>query len=622
MPDVDDLIISLTIKEGGKLDNLRKQLKTIVGKTGEKTPEFELDPDIRRRIYSIDDRIKWIHPVVTPRTNVGIIEALRITRRDLQEYKERASQRIRRVEPHERDLEDWGVTTVEDLDKVMGEQIDDLILRLNSMIAMGIGGPKAQELNDRIRSLISGLEKEGGYRKSMYDYILKGIKEFQGEIEQLFKKLGIPIISQPGAWKPIMQKFKEIASIRLTGGEEGPRKIEEFYGIGKEKEVTEAWKKIQGLPFLKSTKTIIDFIESAYAIFKKHPEADISVEKIMGDPELKAIARGINMMMFRESTMGKVGGIPLKEWKDVVMNALIDSYPKLEGKQRELFDYTISDIMVLGGAKIEELLKVFSREQAEKIAKAEMSIVELKNILTKANIDQILKQAKYFGKEPHLLTASIKKSFIDRLPEILVNTINIMKLLEKEGVFKPLSEEELKEIGKKNQKIIEKEIKERKITEIIKEKTPEEQQKILETLREKPKETEKQIIKKETEKEEKQIIKEKIEKQQKEIITKEKQIKPPLEEKKEEQQIKIITKTEKEFITALRGKPEEQQIKMIRERVSEEIKKDIAEKTSRDVEYIRKNIKLIAKDTAEELIKMLEARRVSKEITDELRGLM
>ena len=66
MPTVDDLVISLTIKETGKLGKLQKQLEAIVGKKGQLLPTLQIPPKLTHDIDYIRRRMDYLIPVVSP----------------------------------------------------------------------------------------------------------------------------------------------------------------------------------------------------------------------------------------------------------------------------------------------------------------------------------------------------------------------------------------------------------------------------------------------------------------------------------------------------------------------------------------------------------------------------
>lgn len=131
MSTSDNLIISLTVKEGGNLDKLRKQLKSLVGERGEKKfdfSRFELDPLVKRDIKYIKDQIYWLRPTRLP-TKEMPKELRRVSStilKDLEDFDKDIVEKILRTPDISTLFEEFGVETADEVRNKMYNVIKGL----------------------------------------------------------------------------------------------------------------------------------------------------------------------------------------------------------------------------------------------------------------------------------------------------------------------------------------------------------------------------------------------------------------------------------------------------------------------------------------------------------------
>lgn len=206
---VDDLVISLTIKEGGNLDKLRKQLKAIVGEKGEKKKlDFgKLDPSIKKDLDWIKHEISFIAPGMIPGS--GDKWGLAKTgKKYLKWVRERggSDNLAERVIPKlDKDIKAMKIGLGLDADASMVELketlvdiIDkDWIEKLKAISLEQITGEEARDILlvwNKIQGSALATDKE---RKMLFSAMQTATKENNRLLLSIFKKKGIQAMFEP-----------------------------------------------------------------------------------------------------------------------------------------------------------------------------------------------------------------------------------------------------------------------------------------------------------------------------------------------------------------------------------------------------------------------------------------
>jgi len=195
MVNVDDLVISLTIKETSKLGQLKKQLDAIVGKRGEKAPVFGLDPTIKMDLTFIKRKMNYLVPVVSPRS--GEKQRLKAyagsTKLLIQRYKGEISDFLSNLEGKEMNkmLEDFNVATQEQLSVAIEALMDDFTGEAEDIFKGITGGEKSKRFLDRINELIRSVRQKEGLKTTAIRELIESVPEAQERWEKILEKLGL-----------------------------------------------------------------------------------------------------------------------------------------------------------------------------------------------------------------------------------------------------------------------------------------------------------------------------------------------------------------------------------------------------------------------------------------------
>ena len=198
MPTVDDLVISLTIKETGKLGKLQKQLEAIVGKNGQLLPTLQIPPKLTHDIDYIRRRMDYLIPVVSPSS------------REVNKLKMQASSLEKLIDNYRNEIRDFLLgLKAEDLQKIA----EDLNVPVDDMNALEVGMSEILEdwqgelddfrkgrarniesskrFMDKVRDILGSLRQKEGERLTALREAIRLIPEAQGRWERIMKKMGV-----------------------------------------------------------------------------------------------------------------------------------------------------------------------------------------------------------------------------------------------------------------------------------------------------------------------------------------------------------------------------------------------------------------------------------------------
>ena len=456
MVTVDDLVISLTIKETSKLGQLQKQLEAIVGKRGEKAPIVGLDPSLKTDLNYIKQRINYLMPTEIPGTGKPKAMALAaktasdLIDRNMKKYAEKLTPtREGNVKSFAKAL---GIKE-EDLGEFLEGKLEDWQYRLEEIMSGTWSTPSAQKFLVRINDLISRKEMDIGQRKMVFESIENSISEFNVEVAQLLEKLGIFAIPEFSMFKMTDEVLKAIGDpngqLRLSMAD-----LQKQAGITGNKEAEDAYKKIRNIANMPNLTDPLKFIEQAFKSLGIS-KADIKKKMftkagVMADPRLKAMIPSIIQVAARK---GEVTGIP-KGFAQAIKDVVVDMFKSPitgENNFEQFYQNVRPDLLVISD-ELEKLKDIFGEDIAEKITKGFFEFSEFKKILSQQNADQFVKYQGYVGDRLFGLSSSIQESFGRYVPDVLTKTINIMQELAKAGSVQKLTEVEKVKIVEEAQK--------------------------------------------------------------------------------------------------------------------------------------------------------------------------
>jgi len=452
MPTVDDLVISLTIKETSKLGSLAKQLEAIVGKRGEKAPKFGFDKTIKTDLNLIKQRLTYLMPTEIPGSERP--KAMAITAKiefDLiDKYIKKYVEKLTPID--EKDVKNFakglGIPE-EDLGKFLESKLRDWQYRLEEIMSETWTTPSAQRFLVRIDDLISRKEMVEGGRKTIFTSIENSISEFNAEVAQLLKKLGIFAIPEFSVFKMTEDVLSTIAddlgTLRLNMDE-----LEKIAGITGSAEAEGAYKQIKNIANIISLKDPLKYIEQAFktlGISKKDVQEKMFTEAgVMADPRLRAMIPSIIQVAVRR---GEAPGIPrgFAQAIKTVVNKAVGG----PGIQEQFYQYVRPDLLIISD-ELKILTDLVGPDIAKQITEGFFEFSEFKKILTQENADQFIKYKTYVGDRLFGLSSSIQESFKRFAPDILTAQINIMQELAKAGAIYKLTESQKEELIKEAQK--------------------------------------------------------------------------------------------------------------------------------------------------------------------------
>jgi len=223
---VDDLVISLTIKEGGNLDKLRKQLKTIVGAKGGRIGAgfMFLKKDlitVKRDVKVIKDIVKWLRPTRMPtKQQPKRMRAIAGTLlHDLDEFAEDIVEKILKTPKLKTLKREAGVKTTAELRTVMGASMEGVRETIQDIYDDITDLPpyKVEEAITVLDHLIKESQSDRKIGLKHWRAITKVTPEsiYQDKIEDIIKEQGIPFESQKSLYH-VKKDALELPEIQKT----------------------------------------------------------------------------------------------------------------------------------------------------------------------------------------------------------------------------------------------------------------------------------------------------------------------------------------------------------------------------------------------------------------------
>jgi len=236
---VEDLVISLTIKEGGKLDDLRKQLDSIFGKKGAKTPDFAkiFKVDFSKDLTIIKRKLDFLVPTVfgtsiqsTRRISASTLKVQRATRGLTME-------KIKAMDPSNL-FPKFGLKMeagAEALEKKLEAFMDDV----EDQLELGARGIFSGSKANLFASIVGNLQKisstEGGRIATLIDQMRALIKEksLQNALQKVLQSKGLTVESEKyvhslkeSILKTLKRDIKTKEDIFKSGGVQAAEKRE------------------------------------------------------------------------------------------------------------------------------------------------------------------------------------------------------------------------------------------------------------------------------------------------------------------------------------------------------------------------------------------------------------
>lgn len=436
MTTIDDLTISLTIKDNSNLDKLRKNLDSMI-KSGGFQPGGVAGGEVGKTTKSIAKEIQelkqHIYDYVLPISTGGLSGTAQAMHASqligiASEWIEDIAKGLKPVKSSAIDalMENFNVTTNPELHDKLKDKINNWIGYLDRIAHEEWTGPGAERAIKEFRSVLDTIGSESGLKKSLITSMDVAMGEFNKEIATLFRKAGIKTASEVGLFEFKDRWFTEL-------NEDAKDKI-----LGKiRKDLPEALPKLQDArDILEKNPDVWKGINEAITSFGIVIEQDMvkNAQRLKDDPNLAAIYYASLEKMFEDEK-----GFLIEGWKN--------HFAKLAGSDiiKDAFEYVRPDIVFMQATE-EALKKIgISQEVIDKITAKPIFFAELKNILSSENIAQISKYESMVG-EIVVLTNQVMTSFTD-VKDTSVELINVMsRLQELEAIRAPMTKEANKEL--------------------------------------------------------------------------------------------------------------------------------------------------------------------------------
>ena len=484
MVTVDDLVISLTIKETSKLGRLQKQLDSIVGKKGEKAPTFGLDASVKADLSAIKRRIIFLMPSTIPgkAKPYAMAETARIAssilEKDIRAYAKKIMPKDQNV--LQRTMAEFGVETKDELVDVLEDKIKDWQLRLEEVMSRTWVNDQAQKFLVSIDDLIHRAEVPEGWSKVLMTNIDNAVGERNKEIADILKKLGLTV--KPEQWiariKPEFVKKMYPAEAPLQPGETTPRP---FFKQNLE-ELMKAFK-IEGKENKSNmgnlVKTYYDMkINTQELLEKLSDEFNINLQdlwnvtdkEVAKSEELRMVAALLTIVAQQASQAGLETGVPLgfqkimweslkklrvgdtSKYSERMMEGVYKRFGKTfsDAFEKYRIDFLITDIQ----ENIEIIKDLFGEKIATQLSDVQSLWVEQKKILSETNKGQFRIYNELVGSKRLIgLATHVMESFTSLFPKILTKTMNIATKGEEVGLKGQLTEAQKLEIKEEAESI-------------------------------------------------------------------------------------------------------------------------------------------------------------------------
>lgn len=454
MVTVDDLVISLTIKETGKLGQLQKQLEAIVGKKGEKAPLVGIDPTLKADLVFIKRELALIAPsTIAGRGQVKrqAYHARKILNWvNTQELEEFAT----RVMPEKLDKQ-------AEMAKELGVELGDLqstiverfetVIKATQMIAgeLTTGQRWSQDLLLAWEKLqLVGPEMPETERKMLFNAFQKAIKENNALMLQYFQKKGLKAFFEDPKFRgTFTQGFKEVVEKKLKG------KLDLEKLLPSDTEQQKTMKDIADKA--DNTVDFLNKVAKEWDLTQMRGEETIKAteKEILGDPFYQNIAANLFKLVWK----GK-GGAPLeysKFFRNVILKNIlgdIEGIPLEKYKLDEMFEEMSKIDFTVIGATVKLLRDVGLVESAKRFEERGEPMylfLEQKNMFTKKDIPELKKYIKTVGKDNITVFGNIVKTNIkSTFPDLITDVIDTWGVAYAEKLIVPPLKEKLEELSK------------------------------------------------------------------------------------------------------------------------------------------------------------------------------
>lgn len=452
MPTVDDLIISLTIKETSKLGKLQKTLEAFQeGKVVQKG----FDSGLKVTIQKIKNKLSSLvgRRIATKEQPSKMALQAVALRKDLKEDVRNLAEKLIPQKGVATMMEEFGAETREDLVDAMRDKIDEWIKRLELIISKDWTSESATGFMAAIRDFVSRGDMTDDLRKVFIERVERKIGEFNKEIADLLRSAGIKAISE---FKAYILKPESRSGLR--GGVTPLSSLNKFLNLeeGLGKELFDKVMRTTASLVASKRRTPTDVFNELVKMLdiKLTPELFKQPKKWLEDPKLAAVLAGVFRQV--EQTQGEKA-IPQGIHKAI--KTLLEEFYSKKGAK---FTQIRPDIAVLQG-DFEKLKEVFNEDIAKAISENQLGFIELKQILSESNVAQIANYKEMLGNITAVASV-VRKSFEEMLPDIKKGQMNVLNKLTQLSAHKILNEEEVKQL----QEMAEKEITSESLMSIIK----------------------------------------------------------------------------------------------------------------------------------------------------------
>jgi len=454
MVTVDDLVISLTIKETGRLGRLQKQLDAIVGKKGQRLG-FGLGSlgNIPADIAFIKRRIMYLRPTFMPTKEQPLklrAEAGRLLK-DIEDFPKQLVEKLLKVRPQDYKtyLKEFEVDTDEELRKAMEQSLDQ-VKELLGDIYEGVSLLPPHKQEETIATLNSLVEqalqsREIGMRFWREIGKLMPEKLWQARIVDLFRKItGKVVVPEKKLFKvkPTALELPEIQ--KELGLGEMPEEVTRFLdaleegktdlrGLLSDVKNFYVYKKIQDITGAQTAGSV-DLATTLKSLIESG-----ATEKI------EEVINAVKEMTFKKLTTEDIKAMGIQLVSPETKERLDEIYQEVTGlKQTATMGAKRIDVEVEDLSKLTKLLEL-EIEDVQNVG------IELKKIITEEDIQQLQEYMKYYGEEGVILIGQQVSKAVLELAKALdlekyIKTIpNLRELEEQYGMLRPLISPETEE---------------------------------------------------------------------------------------------------------------------------------------------------------------------------------
>jgi uncharacterized protein YunC (DUF1805 family) len=398
MPTVDDLTISLTIKDNSNLDQLRKDIDALLkggtlpnaGDLSDTTKGME---DLAKALIGIEQQMDFLLPTVSPAsTNIaGLRDYGRRVSGNLEKFKSNIAsyltpERLGSLSDLVKDLNLEGAG-IEDVQAGV-EKLVDKYNTIAQALARGeliMSGSRAKRWLDTVRDVINRIEGTGGL--TALREIEKGIPEdiIQRTLERLLLKAGVSRRGQFGMYKVGVKGEKEEKFEEWLGKPDKPL-VDKYRPMFKDKSL---W---TGL--MKAMKDLGYSPDELDSILNNYMD-------IKDNDEIKGLISSM-YTLYKEGTIKDL-------WIPRSFNKLIQEEIGFSVRSSGSRTMTKLDINVLTKdvEKLKEIIPNLSQETIDLIKSTGVMPFELKAFLNAQNLGNIPQQTEIYGSKNLKIIASM-----------------------------------------------------------------------------------------------------------------------------------------------------------------------------------------------------------------------